>query len=42
VQPKETLYAISKKYEVSLSELQQWNQLTGTDLKEGMELIIIK
>ena len=42
VQPKETLYAISKKYEVSLAELQQWNNLTGTDLKEGMELIINK
>ncbi len=42
VQPKETLYAISKKYEVSLTELQQWNHLTGTDLKEGMELIINK
>ena len=42
VQSKETLYAISKKYEVSLAELQQWNNLTGTDLKEGMELIINK
>lgn len=42
VQPKETLYSISKKYEVSLSALQQWNQLSSTDLKEGMELIINK
>jgi LysM repeat protein len=42
VQPKETLYGISKKYEVSLTALQQWNQLSNTDLKEGMELIINK
>jgi LysM repeat protein len=42
VQPKETLYSISKKYEVSLSALQQWNQLNGTELKEGTELIILK
>jgi LysM repeat protein len=42
VQPKETLYSISKKYEVSVTELQQWNQLNAIDLKEGMELIINK
>ena len=42
VQPKETLYSISKKYEVSLAELQQWNQLTSAELKEGTELIINK
>lgn len=42
VQPKETLYSISKKYEVSVTDLQQWNQLGSVDLKEGMELIINK
>lgn len=42
VQPKETLYSISKKYEVSITELQQWNSITGAGLKEGMELIINK
>lgn len=42
VQPKETLYSISKKYEVSVTALQQWNQLGSVDLKEGMELIINK
>lgn len=42
VQPKETLYSISRKYEVSLNALQQWNQLSSSDLKEGMELIINK
>jgi len=42
VQPKETLYSISKRYEVTQAQLQQWNNLNGTDLKEGMELIINK
>jgi LysM repeat protein len=42
VQPKETMYSISKKYDVTLTDLQQWNQLAGTDLKEGMKLIINK
>lgn len=42
VQPKETLYSISKKYEVSLAQIQQWNKLGGTELKEGTELIINK
>lgn len=42
VQPKETLYSISKKYEVSLAQIQQWNQLAGNELKEGTELIIHK
>ncbi|MBK8087119.1 MAG: LysM peptidoglycan-binding domain-containing protein [Chitinophagaceae bacterium] len=42
VQPKETLYSISKKYEVTQAQLQQWNNLNGSDLKEGMELIINK
>lgn len=42
VQPKETLYSISKKYEVTPAQLQHWNNLNGTDLREGMELIINK
>jgi LysM repeat protein len=42
VQQKETLYSISKKYEVSIAELQQWNQLGTSDVKQGMELIINK
>lgn len=40
VQAKETLYAISKKYNVTVQQLIQWNNLSGNDLKEGMELII--
>ncbi len=42
VQPKETLYSISKKYNVPLEQIRQWNKLAGTDLKEGTELIINK
>ena len=42
VQPKETLYSISKKYDVPMTQLQQRNKLAGTELKEGSELIITK
>jgi LysM repeat protein len=42
VQPKETLYSISKKYDVPMTQLQQRNKLAGTELKEGLELIITK
>lgn len=42
VQPKETAYAISKKYGVSIDELMQWNGLDDTDLKIGQQLRINK
>jgi len=42
VQPKETLYGISKRYNVSMNDIMQWNGLAGTDLKEGIELIVSK
>lgn len=42
VQPKETLYSIAKKYDVPMTQLQQRNKLAGTELKEGLELIITK
>lgn len=42
IQPKETLYSISKKYEVSQEQIQQWNKLEGTALKERTELLINK
>ncbi len=42
VQPKETLCSISKKYDVPMTQLQQRNKLAGTELKEGLELIITK
>jgi LysM repeat protein len=42
VQPKETLYGISKRYNVSMNDIMLWNGLQVTDLKEGMELIVSK
>ena len=42
VQPKEGLYSIAKKYNVSIEEIKEWNQLEGNDLKMGQQLIIAK
>ncbi len=42
VQPKETIYSISKKYNVKIDDLVQWNQLTSFDLKTGQQLRIYK
>lgn len=36
----ETLYSISKKYNVSIDELKTWNSLRGNDLSVGQALII--
>ncbi|TFV97474.1 LysM peptidoglycan-binding domain-containing protein [Algoriphagus kandeliae] len=38
----ETLFAISKKYGVSVDELKQWNNLKGNDLSVGQALVIRK
>jgi LysM repeat protein len=40
VQEGETLYSISRKYAVSLALLQEWNDLSSTDLKLGQPLKI--
>ena len=42
VLPKEGLYAISKKYNVSVKEIKEWNNLTSDDLHVGQQLIILK
>ncbi len=42
VQPKEGLYAISKKYHVSIEDLKAWNNLASDDLRVGQKLIISK
>ncbi|MFL5772265.1 MAG: glucosaminidase domain-containing protein [Flavisolibacter sp.] len=42
VQPKETVYAIAKKYEVAMEEVLKWNGLQNTDLKTGQQLRINK
>lgn len=40
VQPRETLFSISKQYRVSISELKRWNNLSGNDLNIGQQLKI--
>jgi len=42
VQPKETIYSISKKYNVGIDDIVQWNQLTSYDLRKGQQLRIYK
>jgi LysM repeat protein len=42
VQPKETIYAISKKYNVRIEDLVEWNHLNGYSLKTGQQLKIYK
>lgn len=42
VQPKEGLYAISKKFNVSVQQLKEWNNLQDDSLSIGQELIISK
>lgn len=36
----ESVYAISKKYNITIKELQQWNQLSSFDINVGQELLI--
>lgn len=42
VQPKEGLYSIAKKYNVSVEELREWNKLDSDNLRIGQQLIISK
>ncbi len=42
IQPKESLYSISKKYNVSIDELKEWNHLPDNNLKIGQQLIVSK
>lgn len=42
VQPKETAYSISKKFNVTVDDIRKWNSLETTDLKIGQEIRIIK
>ncbi len=42
VQPKEGLYAIAKKYQVTVQQLRDWNSLTSDDLKIGQQIIVSK
>jgi LysM repeat protein len=40
VQPKETLYSIARKYNVTVGQLQEWNKLNTFDLKTGQQIKI--
>lgn len=40
VQPKETLYSISRKYGVAIGDIRRWNNLEGQTLPVGSELTI--
>jgi len=42
VQPKETVYSIARKYNVSADDVANWNQLQDYDLKIGQSLKILK
>lgn len=36
----ETLYAISRKYQVTVAQIQDWNNLSGTAIREGQVLVV--
>ena len=42
VQAKETLFSLSKQYEVNIEQLKSWNNLTDNNLIIGQELTIYK
>lgn len=42
VQPKETLYGISKRFGVTPDELIKWNNLPSSDLRTGQTLVVGK
>lgn len=42
VQPKEGLYFIAKKYQVTVQQLREWNNLTTDNLQIGQQLIVSK
>ncbi|MDQ2657220.1 MAG: LysM peptidoglycan-binding domain-containing protein [Bacteroidota bacterium] len=42
VQPKETLYSISRAYQVSVDDIRKWNRLADNSLTVGQELVIRK
>jgi LysM repeat protein len=42
VQPKETVYAIAKKYAVNVEDVMRWNDLQSIGLKTGQQLRINK
>ncbi|MDQ3395493.1 MAG: LysM peptidoglycan-binding domain-containing protein [Bacteroidota bacterium] len=41
VKPSETLFSISKQYNVKLEDVRNWNKLSGSELNVGQELQIV-
>ncbi|WP_119078639.1 glucosaminidase domain-containing protein [Chitinophaga alhagiae] len=42
VEQKETLYSISRRYNITVAQLQQWNNLADNGIKIGQQLIVAK
>lgn len=42
VQQKETLFSISRKYEVGVDQIRSWNRLNTDTIRSGQELLIYK
>ncbi len=42
VQPKETMYAIARKYDVGVEEVMKWNDMGSKDLRIGQQIKINK
>jgi LysM repeat protein len=42
VAAKETLYSISRQYNISVTQLKQWNNLTSDELKLDQQLIVVQ
>lgn len=40
VQPKEGLFAISKKYGITIDQIKEWNRLPGDQIQIGQKLIV--
>lgn len=40
VKPGDSLFGISRQYNVTIAEIQEWNSLEGTSLEAGTELVI--
>ncbi len=40
VAPEETLYSISRKYQISIEQLRDWNQLEGNTVRSGDTLLL--
>lgn len=40
VEAGETLFSISRRYDVTIAEIQQWNNIDGTNLETGQDLVL--